>query len=123
MFALADYDEPDLLQCSYGCQMIHARQLRHPLDGDFLTRDPRAETRRYLRLCRQILVDCNPNILQRLFARCPLAIATGQIITPNGEPLLGFNQRHLIFHNSKVERSENFFKLFLRRKGAAIAEH
>ncbi len=87
-----------------------------PLDGDFLMRDPRAETRYYLRLCRQILVDCDPNILQRLFARCPLAIATGQIITPNGEPLLGFNQRHVIFHNSKVQHSENFFKLFVRRK-------
>ena len=57
-----------------------------PLDGDFLTRDPRAETRCYLSLCRQILADCNPNILQRLFARCPLAIATGQIIHQTANP-------------------------------------
>jgi len=42
-----------------------------------------------------------------------LAVAARQIITPNGETLLGFDQRDVIFHNFKVQYSENFFKLFL----------
>ena len=83
-------------------------------DGDFLMRHSGAETRCYLGLCRQILADREPNVLQRFFTRLALAVAAWQIITPNREPFLGFHQRHLIVHDSKVQPSENFLKLFFR---------
>jgi hypothetical protein len=84
-----------------------------PLDSDFFARHPSSETFFNFRLRGKILTDCDPNIFQGLFTCGALAVAAWEIITPNREPLLGLNQRHVVIHRlKKMEHLENFLKRF-----------
>src|SRR5262245_30295980 len=72
-----------------------------PLDADFFARHSSPETFFNFRLCGQILTDCDSNVFQRFFTRRALAVAAREVITPNREPLLGLDQRHVIIHRLK----------------------
>jgi hypothetical protein len=65
-----------------------------------------------LRLRSLILADWEPNVLQRLFACCALAVATRDIITPDRKALFGFNERHAIIHLQKMQYVESFLNTF-----------
>jgi hypothetical protein len=71
------------------------------LHSDFFPRDPCAETFFDLWLRSQVLADCDPNVVQRLFARRSLAVAAWKVIAPNGETLFRFYDRHVVGHRPK----------------------
>src|SRR5206468_10273249 len=82
------------------------------LHSDFFPRHPCAKTFFNLWLRSQVLADCDSDVVQRLFARRPLAVAAWKVIAPNGETLFRFHQRHVIVHRLKMQHLENFLKTF-----------
>jgi hypothetical protein len=71
------------------------------LHSDFFPRDPCAKTFFDLWLRSQVLADCDSDVVQRLFARRPLAVAAWKVIAPNGETLFRFYDRHVVGHRPK----------------------
>src|SRR6266513_839403 len=71
------------------------------LHSDFFPRHPCAKTFFNLWLRSQVLADCDSDVVQRLFARRPLAVAAWKVIAPNGETLFRFYDRHVVRHHPK----------------------
>jgi len=71
------------------------------LDADFFARNPCAKTFFDLWLRSQVLADRDSDVVQRLFARRPLAVAAWKVIAPNGETFFRFYDCHVVRHRPK----------------------
>ena len=67
-------------------------------DRYFVSLHLNAKTLFHFRLSSQIFRYRVFYIFQRLLASPPLRVATWQIVAPNGEAFLGFDERNAIFH-------------------------
>ena len=84
------------------------------LDVDFFACHPSAETFFDFRLRGEILTDCDSDVVQRLFARRPLAVAAWKVIAPNGETLFRFYDCHVVGHRPKNAALGEVLKAFLK---------
>jgi hypothetical protein len=103
MPALADDLEPRFLQRANGGLMIDPGQFGPgPSDGDHLAGNPGPQTGRQLRARLELFADRVADVGQRLLARGALAATAGEVVTPDGEALFGFNQCHRVIHGLSV---------------------
>lgn len=98
VFPLSNDFKPGLFQSSYRRSLIHAGNLRHFSDRDFVSLDLDSESLFDLRLSGLILSNRMPDIVQRFVSGRALRVASRQIVTPNGKAFFGFHESDSVFH-------------------------
>jgi hypothetical protein len=60
----------------------------------------------------QVLADCDSDVVQRLFARRPLAVAAWKVIAPNGETSSDSTSVTWYVIAQKMQQPESLLKTF-----------